>query len=82
VNPYDPDATCPKCGCQQVNTYYCTDYTPWYRERRNRCPGGEHLHRACSRCRYEWFEAPLDQAADNPSSSNPSLEARSTGSEP
>ena len=53
---YSPNAPCPKCGHNEVGTFYCNDpgYGDicWVKEVEK-----EHLHRNCRRCFYEWFES-------------------------
>lgn len=46
MEPYDPDAVCPKCGFEQVKSEYVSD--------------GDFLVRECLRCEHEWNETPLD----------------------
>ena len=63
LKPYDPDATCPKCGHDDIMTVHhkfgrqstvCSpSVSAYFRD----MPEGEHLHRTCRRCRYEWPEA-------------------------
>lgn len=61
--PFNGEATCPKCGHDDIGTHYCEEQartftphcaSPWERV--------GHLHRKCRRCNYEWIEAPLDAA--------------------
>lgn len=53
LSPYNPDATCPKCGFEDV----ATGYRPGTHFL---CPSGtfvgEHLDRRCRRCQHEWAE--------------------------
>ena len=64
--PYDPDATCPKCGDGNVT---CAHHTP------GRTPldmdqyRGECLDRTCTRCNFRWHEACID--AQPPKESSP-----------
>jgi len=51
VNPYDPARCCPKCGSAHVSTRFYAAVG---------VIRDEHIRRECSRCRYEWREAPLD----------------------
>ena len=58
---FDANATCPKCGHDNVSAqYHKTVSSPecplWPNIRRH----GEHLDRQCTRCRYTWAEAPLE----------------------
>jgi hypothetical protein len=50
-------AGCPKCGYGDICTTYCAHEQPaclcWCRV------DGEHLHRICRRCGYEWLAACL-----------------------
>ncbi len=60
LSPYDEAATCPKCGHGDVTTGHCTGEMPGQRcwgTTAKATPKGEHLHRHCVRCHYEWFEA-------------------------
>jgi len=50
MKKYDPNAKCPKCGCEQVMAFYD--------ER-------DQLLRTCIRCLYDWTEKPLDAEAEN-----------------
>jgi transcription elongation factor Elf1 len=61
--PYNPTATCPKCGHDDVRTFYVAEHKAWS------TPGcgllsldkyQEHLDRCCQRCHYEWAEAVLE----------------------
>lgn len=58
--PFDPNKTCVKCWAW-ANTHYCSVY---YASRHWGAPElnttSEHMHRTCSRCHYQWVEAPLD----------------------
>lgn len=51
MKPYNASGVCPKCGSAHVTTRF-------YGAIGN--VGVEHIRRECSRCRYEWREAPLD----------------------
>ena len=57
---YNPVRTCPKCGLENASTKYCAGASSV-----KRVPGceveGEHLHRLCARCGYEWIEYALDK---------------------
>ena len=54
VGKYDPAALCPKCGHDDVGSYYdlgcrasgCRDHP-------------ERIDRHCRRCHYEWSESPV-----------------------
>src|SRR5258708_6155054 len=80
VNPFDPKAVCPKCGCEDVATRhvpgkateyasrcFCDETQKPYVDRENRWRGtAEHLERRCSRCGYLWPEATLDAKQGEP----------------
>jgi len=51
VKPYNANGVCPKCGSAHVTTRFYSAIGS---------VGTEHIRRECSRCRYEWREAPLD----------------------
>lgn len=64
--PFNADATCPKCGHDDVDTWYqltahchgkgwCAAREAHYLARK--CCEAEHLHRICKRCRFGWAEA-------------------------
>jgi predicted nucleic-acid-binding Zn-ribbon protein len=59
MEPYSRYHDCPKCGGVSVQTRFhlsgsdCSLGGPSY-------PTGEHLHRTCERCGYNWPEAPLN----------------------
>ena len=57
ANKYNPSAKCPKCGHEVVFTSYQKQrsYTCL-----SGCSDGEHLHRTCQRCQYQWPEAVLE----------------------
>ncbi len=46
MEPYDPDAVCPKCEHDKAWVKYNADYNQ--------------LLRTCRHCSYKWNEAPLD----------------------
>lgn len=61
MKPYDSAATCPKCGNGFVSTVHhekasIVSFKPCFHA------NGEHLDRECARCRFSWFELPLDRA--------------------
>lgn len=68
---FNPDGKCPKCGHDDVATGYvvnsgrygdpCYDLPRATRE-------GEHLHRHCRRCSFEWCEACIDPEHEAPRS--------------
>ncbi len=51
---FNPEGKCPKCEHKELKTFYCVgSQFSW------RCgleTEGEHLHRKCQRCHYEWLE--------------------------
>jgi hypothetical protein len=53
MKPYDAHGVCPKCGSAHVTTRFYGAVG---------VIRTEHIRRECSRCRYEWREAPLDHA--------------------
>lgn len=59
MQPYVPDRPCPKCGGHDLGTSYhkserdCRIYT-------DEAVHGEHIHRTCRTCGYNWPDAPLD----------------------
>jgi hypothetical protein len=67
---FKPDATCPKCNHDEIDTHYVVDHEvacqTTYAPLSALSPGaracchyydGEHLHRICRRCTYRWAEA-------------------------
>ena len=56
--PYDPQAVCRKCAHVEVVTEYCTGNKPFAYLANVACELiGEHFHRRCKRCGYEWTES-------------------------
>lgn len=63
------EVICPKCGGGEIRTEYCTGaYSAglgrilgWGFDPRNCFTKGEHLHRACENCGYNWLDQTLDQ---------------------
>ena len=55
---YTENGRCAKCGCPDVSVLYCRQPRPgeecW---RALDSTFGEHFHRTCRRCHYEWLEA-------------------------
>lgn len=49
MTPYNPDAHCPKCAHNVINTRYIAA-----------AGRPDALHRQCHRCGFGWNEAPLD----------------------
>ena len=64
---YKPNGACPKCKAKfpdhPILTHWCSggeaSNRGWheYGGTRYHCPKGEHFHRHCSRCHYEWLES-------------------------
>ncbi len=63
LQPYTPEAVCPKCGTANVGTAYCPGRRESWQCQRG-FPEGEHLHRVCRTCRYEWPERCLDEGEE------------------
>ena len=63
MDKYNLKAKCPKCGNEDINSAYHDNFTKcgWS----NRF-AGEHMHRHCRNCGYEWPEQPLDVEEPNP----------------
>ncbi|MCK4240854.1 MAG: hypothetical protein KAX30_04465 [Candidatus Atribacteria bacterium] len=57
MNIYSDKSKCPKCGNADISSAYHKDITKcgW-----NKPFEGEHIHRHCRNCHYEWPERPLD----------------------
>lgn len=63
INPFKANPVCPKCGGKEINTIYHehSSEESWKDEK---CHGrhndyediGEHLHRTCKCCKFEWLE--------------------------
>lgn len=56
---YEKDRGCVKCGGKKINDIYHKDYlrcSSWICHTRFE---GEHIHRSCVNCGYEWAELPL-----------------------
>ena len=54
MKKYNPDAKCPKCGDDDISTYYEGRYERFTYKVRGL------LARQCRRCHYTWDEEPLD----------------------
>jgi len=56
---FSKNSSCPKCGNTTASARWCGGAAD-----KNHIPGcmveGEHIHRICARCGYEWLELPLD----------------------
>lgn len=66
IEPFNAQSKCPKCSGEEVKTHYCKGvYFSW--ECRSG-KGGEHLHRVCNRCHYEWLQAviPVEPIEEKP----------------
>jgi hypothetical protein len=67
--PFAPDEKCPKCLHDLVRTAYCggaysgARYGYLCRTFGSEVPG-EHLHRTCQRCHFEWLERCVGAEAD------------------
>lgn len=55
--PFNPDATCPKCGHDTITCQWRTASGP---VTGHRPPADEWLSRRCDRCGYIWDEACID----------------------
>ncbi len=61
MKDFNPEAKCPKCGFDDINTQYfpridwisCCDYSRTYNEKQLL---KEHLKRYCTRCHFAWPE--------------------------
>lgn len=54
---FDRSRNCPKCGSNNPSE---NAYHPTSMEFEHGCVEGEHIHRKCVDCYYQWSEAPLD----------------------
>jgi ribosomal protein S27AE len=59
MKPFDPAATCVKCGGDDISTHYeeeklCSRCGPLSDH-----SNPERLSRHCGRCGYDWYEKPL-----------------------
>ena len=58
LEPFNPDIRCPKCGHEDIHARFDKDeYECLYSEPKWK---GEHIHRHCRRCSFNWIEAALD----------------------
>lgn len=61
MKSFNPNAICPKCGCEEVKVChmekveYSSDYLREYKEDRDSVLK-EHLRRECLRCHFAWPE--------------------------
>ncbi len=66
--PYDESAKCPKCKHHDVATTFHAESTGIYQNKvierllgvQSYIVPYDFLHRACTRCGYDWAEAPAD----------------------
>ena len=64
---FDPDATCRKCGSDNLWRAYHAKYVCGHSGCKERhSPHGcddpsEHIHRGCRECQFEWMEACCDK---------------------
>jgi C4-type Zn-finger protein len=56
--PFNPEATCPKCGHDQINCRWRVAEGPLA----HKAPAPEWLSRYCTRCGYIWDESVLEAA--------------------
>jgi hypothetical protein len=54
------EVVCGKCGQSDIHTRLCDQPWGFGGARPPYCAKGEHLHRHCRTCGYEWLERPLD----------------------
>lgn len=62
MNPYNPEAKCPKCGCTGIkNLYHPRSEGRYYDGFANfgQPINHEFIERECFNCGYKWNEAPL-----------------------
>lgn len=69
MNIYRSSNKCPKCGGVEISERHHEgiDKCTWGQSHFV----GEHIHRTCKRCGYQWPETPLDIKVEDPESSNP-----------
>lgn len=55
---YKKDTQCVKCGEDDISTLYCPG---WGKSdaKYGCCDSGEHIHRRCKNCGYEWNDEVL-----------------------
>lgn len=58
-------AICPKCHEDDIHTAYCKK--DWHYV--GGWVDGEHMHRACRNCGFQWLERPLDDEPPRPTAS-------------
>lgn len=71
MNPYNPQAPCPKCGYPAVSTRYHAKPELLQICKKSGGVESEHLHRTCERCGYEWLEACLPPTTTAPAPYQP-----------
>jgi len=54
MKDFSPKEKCPKCREKILKTFYCKGSRQMWSCRLEK--EGEHLHRICERCKYEWPE--------------------------
>jgi hypothetical protein len=57
MDEFDRSRNCPKCDSTKPSENV---YHPESMEFEHGCADGEHMHRKCVDCYYQWSEAPLD----------------------
>lgn len=50
---------CSKCGCSDVDFQHCYGGA---QNKNSICPKGEHIHKHCKRCGFEWLERCKDSS--------------------
>lgn len=67
LKPFDADKLCEKCGYDDIHTAYYDHQEGYFCGwTLGRCQiMGEHMHRQCRRCSYQWVENILIKEADN-----------------
>jgi len=73
MQQFNAEAICPKCGHKDISARFCERARAW-----DSCWSavkGEHIHRCCRRCLYEWFEAPLNGSRNRHEEALEGLEA-------
>ncbi len=61
VLKYNVNQDCPKCGGYADATWHRMGIDCGIHSLHDYC-AGEHIHRVCATCRYDWCELPLDAA--------------------
>lgn len=60
LKPYNPRAVCPKCSHRVITTRYHAKPEP-LQICATEGVEGEHMHRKCQRCGFEWLQKPKEQ---------------------